>query len=187
MIINCLPRYPHVLVLVHHQSLYNIYVSVSDFFCHIAAFIAHVEPLTDQSSPTTQSTTNIAVASWGEGIVGTSSHELHNKGVVSSRGVQHEVKSSKDLYPSLKPKTPEHHKNITRVTPVLAHPSTEQAATTIQRYCFTGSFKDCHNSGFFVLTIFFWGGGGGENGDVNTIYLTRTDCHSSSVSSSILF
>lgn len=98
------------------------------------AFIAHVEPLTDQSSPTTQSTTNIAVASWGEGIVGTSSHELHNKGVVSSRGVQHEVKSSKDLYPSLKPKTPEHHKNITRVTPVLAHPSTEQAATTIQRH-----------------------------------------------------
>ena len=103
--------------------------------------LAPVEPPTHQSSPaTTQSTANIAVASWGEGVVGTSSHELQSKGVVSSRGVQHEVKSSKDMYPSLKPKTPDPNKNselytdFARVTPIPTQPKKEQAAVTIQRY-----------------------------------------------------
>ena len=95
----------------------------------------------NQNSPTVmRSTPNIAVASWGEGIVGTSSHALHSKGVVSSRGVQHEVKSSKDMYPSLKLKTPDTNKNthlytdFARVTPISGQSSKEQAAMTIQRY-----------------------------------------------------
>lgn len=102
----------------------------------------HDQHLIHQSSPAaTRSTPNIAVASWGEGVVGTSSHALHNKGVVSSRGVQHEVKSSKDMYPSLKPKTPDPNKNgqlyteFARVTPVPSQPNKEQAAAvTIQRH-----------------------------------------------------
>jgi len=95
----------------------------------------------NQNSPAVMwSTPNIAVASWGEGIVGTSSHALHSKGVVSSRGVQHEVKSSKDMYPSLKPKTPDTNKNtqlytdFARVTPISGQSSKEQAAMTIQRH-----------------------------------------------------
>lgn len=101
---------------------------------------APVKPQADQSDPTTKSTTNIAVASWGEGIVGTSSHELHNKGMVSSRGVQQEVKSSMDLYPSLKPKTPDQnsnndlHNEFAKVAPIPRQPSSETAATTIQRH-----------------------------------------------------
>jgi len=101
---------------------------------------APVKLQADQSDPTTKSTTNIAVASWGEGIVGTSSHELHNKGMVSSRGVQQEVKSSMDLYPSLKPKTPDQnsnnglHNEFAKVAPILRQPSSEIAATTIQRH-----------------------------------------------------
>lgn len=102
------------------------------------------QPPTHQSSPaTSRSTANIAVASWGEGIVGTSSHELHSKGLVSSRGVQNEVKTSKDMYPSLKPKTPDTNNtnknselitDFTRVTPVPTQPSKENAAITIQRH-----------------------------------------------------
>ena len=109
------------------------------FLLHIS--IVPTQPPTHQSSPaTSQSITNIAVASWGEGIVGTSSHALHSKGVVSSRGVQHEVKSSKDMYPSLKPKTPDPNRNnglytdFARVTPVPRQSNQEQAAVTIQRY-----------------------------------------------------
>ena len=72
--------------------------------------------------------------------MGTSSHVLHNKGVVSSRGVEHEVKTSKDMYPSLKPKTPDPNKNtelytgFATVTPIPSKPDKDQAATTIQRY-----------------------------------------------------
>lgn len=99
------------------------------------------QPLAQQNSPaTTRSSTNIAVASWGEGIVGTSSHALHDKGVISSRGVEREVKSSKDMYPSLKPKTPDPNKNIelytgfATVTPIPRQPDKEEAAITIQRH-----------------------------------------------------
>lgn len=113
---------------------FHIYLSFITFK------LAPVKPQAHQSGPTTKSTTNIAVASWGEGIVGTSSHELHSKGMVSSRGVQQEVKSSMDLYPSLKPKTPDQNSNddlrndFSEVAPVLRQPSSETAATTIQRY-----------------------------------------------------
>lgn len=85
------------------------------------------------------------MASWGEGIVGTSSHALHDKGVISSRGVEREVKSSKDMYPSLKPKTPDPNKNIelytgfATVTPIPTQPDKEEAAITIQR-CFIKIF-----------------------------------------------
>ena len=79
------------------------------------------------------------MASWGEGIVGTSSHTLHDKGVISSRGVEREVKSSRDMYPSLKPKTPDPNKNT--VTPIPPHPDKEEAAITIQRYSIR-IFKD---------------------------------------------
>ncbi|KAL9988497.1 hypothetical protein ACROYT_G002951 [Oculina patagonica] len=102
---------------------------------------APVQPPPQQnSSATTQSSTNIAVASWGEGIVGTSSHDLHDKGVISSRGVEREVKSSKDMYPSLKPKTPDPNKNtelytgFATVTPIPLQPDKEQAAIIIQRH-----------------------------------------------------
>ena len=87
-----------------------------------------------------RSSPNIAVASWGEGIVGTSSHALHDKGVISPRGVEREVKSSKDMYPSIKPKTPDPNKNtelytgFATVTPITTQPDKEQAAITIQRY-----------------------------------------------------
>ena len=81
------------------------------------------------------------MASWGEGVVGTSSHALREKGVISSRGVEREVKSSKDMYPSLKPKTPDPNKNIelytgfATVTPIPTQLDKEEAAITIQR-CF---------------------------------------------------
>lgn len=87
------------------------------------------------------------MASWGEGIVGTSSHTLHDKGVISSRGVEREVKSSRDMYPSLKPKTPDPNKNselytgFATVTPIPPHPDKEEAAITIQRYSIR-IFKD---------------------------------------------
>ena len=98
-------------------------------------------PAQQNSSATSRSSPNIAVASWGEGVVGTSSHDLHDRGVISSRGVEHPVKSSKDMYPSLKPKTPDPNKNtelytgFATVTPIPLQPDQEQAALTIQR-CF---------------------------------------------------
>lgn len=97
-------------------------------------------PAEKTSSATSRSSTNIAVASWGEGIVGTSSHALHDKGVITSRGVQRDVKSSKEMYPSLKPKTPDSNKNtelytgFATVTPISPQPDKDLAAITIQRY-----------------------------------------------------
>ena len=111
------------------------------YYSCLQSSLAPAQPLAQQNSPaTTRSSTNIAVASWGEGIVGTSSHALHDKGVISSRGVEREVKSSKDMYPSLKPKTPDPNKNIelytgfAMVTPIPTQPDKELAAITIQRY-----------------------------------------------------
>lgn len=97
-------------------------------------------PAEKTSSATSRSSTNIAVASWGEGIVGTSSHALHDKGVITSRGVQRDVKSSKEMYPSLKPKTPDSNKNtelytgFATVTPIPPQPDKDLAAITIQRH-----------------------------------------------------
>ncbi|XP_048587457.1 NMDA receptor synaptonuclear signaling and neuronal migration factor isoform X2 [Nematostella vectensis] len=45
--------------------------------------------------------TSVAVSSWGEGVVGTSSHALHNTGEVTSRGVSKDVTTSKELYPEV--------------------------------------------------------------------------------------
>lgn len=97
-------------------------------------------PAPKTSSATSRSSPNIAVASWGEGIVGTSSHSLNDKGVITSRGVQNEVKSSKEMYPSLKPRTPDSNKNtelytgFATVTPISTQTDKDLAAITIQRH-----------------------------------------------------
>ena len=111
------------------------------FYSHNFVATPVQQPPHEGSPATARSRTpSIAVASWGEGIVGTSSHALHSKGVVSSRGVQHEVKSSKDLYPMQKPNTPDPNKNseldtsFARVHPITPQSRTEKAAVTIQRY-----------------------------------------------------
>ena len=41
---------------------------------------------------------SVAVASWGEGVIGTSEHELHQTGQVTSRGIDKDVESSASLY-----------------------------------------------------------------------------------------
>lgn len=111
------------------------------FYSHNFVATPVQQPAHERSPATARSRTpSIAVASWGEGIVGTSSHALHSKGVVSSRGVQHEVKSSRDMYPMQKPKTPDPNKNseldtsFAIVRPITPQSRTEKAAVTIQRY-----------------------------------------------------
>ena len=107
----------------------------------ISTLLAPTQPPAPKtSSATSRSSPNIAVASWGEGIVGTSSHSLNDKGVITSRGVQNEVKSSKEMYPSLKPRTPDSNKNtelytgFATVTPISTQTDKDLAAITIQRY-----------------------------------------------------
>ena len=60
--------------------------------------------------------------------------------MVSSRGVEKEVKSSKDMYPSLKPHTPDQSKDQSMKRDNLF---TDEAAVTIQRFFFS----------FFLLMI----------------------------------
>lgn len=49
---------------------------------------------------------------WGEGIVGISFYVLYDKGVILFRGVEREVKFSKDMYLLLKFKIFDLNKNI---------------------------------------------------------------------------
>ena len=81
----------------------------------------------------------MAVASWGEGVVGTRKHPLQGTGTVSSRGVDGEVISSKQLYPNIKSEPVnnniELYTGFAQVTPISSRQSKtrSEAATTIQR------------------------------------------------------
>ena len=126
-----------------NDALFNCWWVI---FSVLNSFTGTLQQLEPERNSRPGSSTNIAVASWGEGVIGTSSHALQKKGVVASRGVEQEVKSSKDLYHSLKPGTSNLSKNLTakkdhntdfaRVSLNPSQPSTDDAAVTIQRFLF---------------------------------------------------
>lgn len=83
------------------------------------------------SNDNVNNSTNVALSSWGEGVVGTSTHSLQDKGVVRSRGVDYDVVTSKELYPQLNKNQQQKDKDYSYAVVTSLQPY--DAATVIQK------------------------------------------------------